>query len=76
MLVLHQGVCIFKAGLSRLSDDWVKYIEKLPYMSDLNQNVKTTCNSKNKFTELKDLFIKRVQKNYSKMNYVCTATAS
>ena len=28
-----------------------------------NQNVETTCNSKLKFTELKDLFIKIVQKN-------------
>ena len=39
-------------------------------MSDPNQNVETTYNSKLKFTQLKDLFIKRVQKNYSKMNYM------
>ena len=62
MLVLHQSMCIFKAGLSRLSDCWPKYKQKVPE-SDPNQNVETTCNSKLKFTELKDLFIKRVQKN-------------
>ena len=38
--------------------------EKVPNLSDPNQNVETTCNSKLNFTELKDLFIKRVQKNY------------
>ena len=37
--------------------------EKVPYVSDPNQNLETTCNSKLKFTLLKDLFIKRVQKN-------------
>ena len=26
--VLHQSMCIFKAGLSSLSDDWAKYIKK------------------------------------------------
>ena len=61
--VLHQSMCIFKAGLTRLSDDWAKYKEKVPFASNLNQNVETTHNSKLKFTELKDLFIERVQKN-------------
>ena len=37
--------------------------KKVPDVSDSSQNVETTCNSKLKFTELKDLFIKRVQKN-------------
>ena len=41
----------------------VKYKEKVPDVSDPNQNVETKCNSKLKFAELKDLFIKRVQKN-------------
>ena len=41
-------------------------------MSDSNQNHETTCNSKLKFAELKDFLIKRVQKNYLKMNYVAT----
>ena len=60
--VLHQSICIFKAGLSGLSDDKAKYKGKIPDMSDFNQNVETTCNSKLNFVELKDLFIKRVQK--------------
>ena len=51
-----------KAGLSSSYDGWVKCKEKVPDVSDPNQNVETTCNSKLKFTELKDLFIKRVQK--------------
>ena len=54
-------MCIFKAGLSGLSDDRAKYKEKVPDVSDSNQNVETTSNSKFKFIELKDLFIKRVQ---------------
>ena len=70
MSVLHQSMCIFKAGLSSLSDGWAKYKEKVPDVSDSNQNVETTRNSKLNFTELKDLFIKSLQKNLSKMNYV------
>ena len=50
------------SSLSSLSDGWAKYKEKVPDVSDSNQNVETTCNSKLRFTELKDLFIKRVQK--------------
>ena len=38
------------SGLSRLSDGWVKYKEKVPDLSDPNQNVKTTCSSKLKVT--------------------------
>ena len=63
MSVLHQRMFIFKVCLSSLSDGLVKYKEKNPDVSDSTQNVETTCNSKLKFTELKDLFIKRVQKN-------------
>ena len=63
MSVPHQKMCLFKAGLSSLSDGWAKYKEKVPDVSDPNQNVETTCNSKLKFTELKDSFIKRVQKD-------------
>ena len=59
--VLHQSMCIFKAGLSSLSDDKEKYIKKAPDVSDSNQNVETTCNSKLKL-ELKNLFIISVQK--------------
>ena len=60
MSILHETICIFKAGLSSLSDGWAKYKEKVSDVSNSNQNVETTGNSKLKFTELKDLFIKRV----------------
>ena len=50
MSVLHQSMCMFKAGLSSSYDGWVKYKEKVPDMSDPNQNVETTCNSKLEFT--------------------------
>ena len=63
MSVLHQMMCMFEADLSRLSDGGAKHKEKVPDVSDPNQNIETTCNSKLKLTELKDLFIKRVQKN-------------
>ena len=63
MLVLHQSMCIFKDGLSCLNDGQAKYKEKVPDVSDPKQNVETTCNSKLKFAEPKDLFIKSVQKN-------------
>ena len=61
--VLHQNMCVFKVGLSSLSDGWAKYKEKVSDVSDPNQNVETACNSKLKFTEPKDLFTKKVQKN-------------
>ena len=54
---------ISKAGLSSSSDGLARYKEKAPDVLDSNQNVETTCNSKLKFTERKDLFIKRVKKN-------------
>ena len=50
MSVLYQSMCIFKAGLSSSYDCWPKYKEKVPDMSDSNQNVETTCNSKFKST--------------------------
>ena len=50
MSVLHQSMCIFKAGLSSSYDGWAKYKEKVPDVSDPSQNVETTCNSKLKFT--------------------------
>ena len=61
--VLHQYMCIFRASLWSLSDDWVKYKEKVLDVSDANQSFETTCNPKVKFTELIDLFNKKVQKN-------------
>ena len=50
MSVLHQSMCIFKAGLSSSYDGWAKNKEKLPNLSDPNQSVETTCNSKIMFT--------------------------
>ena len=70
--VLHQGMCIFKAGPSSLSHACVTYKEKVPDVSDPNQNVEKTCNFKLKLAELKDLFIKMVQKKQAKENYECS----
>ena len=74
MSILHQSMCIFKVGLSSSYGVQAKYKEKVTDVSDPNQNVVTTCNSKLKFTQLKGLFIKKVQKNQSKMNYMYVAT--
>ena len=43
MSFLHQSMCIFKIGLSSLCDDWAKEKEKVPEVSDPNQNVERTC---------------------------------
>ena len=61
---LHQSMSIFQ-GWSQIHvmAGQNKSKEKVPYVSDPNQSLETTCNSKLKFTLLKDLFIKRVQKN-------------
>ena len=48
--VLHQSMSIFKAGLRGSYDAWAEYKEKVPDVSDLNQNVETKCNSKLKLT--------------------------
>ena len=58
-------MCIFKVGLSSLSNGQAKYKEKVHNVSDSNQNVETTCSSKLKLTEFKYLFIKNVQKKTS-----------
>ena len=62
MLVLLQSMCIFTAALSSSSDGWTKNKEKVPDVSNSNQNVETTWNSKLKFTEYQDSLIKRVQR--------------
>ena len=54
-------VCIY--CILCISDARAKYKQKVPIMSDSNQNLETMCNSKLKFAELKGFFIKRVQKN-------------
>ena len=50
MSVLHQSMCIFKAGFSSSYDGWAKCKEKVPDVSDPNQNVETRSHSKLKFT--------------------------
>ena len=40
--VAHKSLCIFKVGLSSLSDGWAKDKQKVPDMSDSNQNLETT----------------------------------
>ena len=42
-----------KADFSSSYNGWAKCKEKVPDMSDPNQNVEATCDSKLKFTELK-----------------------
>ena len=44
---------IFKAGLSSLSDGQTKYKEKVPEVSDSNENIEAAHNSKFMFTERK-----------------------
>ena len=49
--VLHQSMCIFKAGLSSSNDGWAKYKERVLGVSDHNQNCETLfhhqiCSSK------------------------------
>ena len=39
-----------KVGISSSYDGWAECKEKVPYVSDPNQNVETTSNSKLKFT--------------------------
>ena len=53
MSVLHQSMCIIKAGLSSSYDCCAKYKEKVPDVSDPNQNVEATCNSKLSLHNLK-----------------------
>ena len=50
MSVVHQSMCISKAGLSSSYNGWSKYKEKLPDVPGPNQNVETKCNSKLIFT--------------------------
>ena len=54
---------VFSAVFSSSYDGWAKCKEKVPDVSDPSQNVETRSHSKLKFTYLKDLVIKRVQKN-------------
>ena len=55
-------MCILKAGFSNLNDGWPKYKEKIPAVTDFNQNVKTTCNPRLKLAELKNIHQKGTKK--------------
>ena len=51
MSVLHQSMSIFQGwSLKFIYDGWAKCKEKVPDVSDPNQNVEITCNSKLTFT--------------------------
>ena len=50
MSVLHQTMSIFQDWSLKLCDGWAKCKEKVPDVTDPNQKVETTCNSKLKFT--------------------------
>ena len=45
-----EHVPVFNAGLSSSYDGWAKCKEKVPDVSDPNQNVETRSHSKLKFT--------------------------
>ena len=46
----YEHLPVFKAGLSSSYDGWAKCKEKVPDVSDPNQNVETICNFQLKFT--------------------------
>ena len=48
--VCYEHLPVFKAGLSSSYDGWAKCKEKVPNVSDPNQNVETRSHSKLKFT--------------------------
>ena len=76
MSVLNQNMCIFKSGLSGLYDGLAKYKEKVPDVSDPNQNVETTCNSKLKFTRLKSFIHRKGAENLKDAWTICTYVAN
>ena len=59
MQVPQQSMCIFKAGLSSVSNGWSKYKNSYDVLNS-NQYVQITLNTKLKLTERKDLLIKSV----------------
>ena len=70
--VLHQSLFIFKAGLLSLKV-MARQKKKKKYLCQIP--IKILKQHEFKFTEVKDLFIKRVQRNQSKMNYVCICSS-
>ena len=67
ILVLHQSTCIFRAGLSSSYHGWTKYKDKVPDISDPNQNVETTYNSKLKIHNLKIYSLKGCRKTSQRL---------
>ena len=63
-------MCTVKADLSSLSDGLAKYKEKVPDVTDPNQNVEKKCNYK-LYRTWGFIHQKGTEKHYSKMNYVC-----
>ena len=63
MSVLHQSMCIFKAGLPSSNDGWGKYKEKVPDVSGPNQKCSNIMQFPTQVYIAKDLFISRLQKN-------------
>ena len=66
MSVLQQSMCIFKAGLSSLSDGWAKDREKVRDVPDSNQNVERTCNPDPRLQNLKIYLSKGCRKTCQK----------
>ena len=60
--VLYQPICISKAGLVSLRHVLAKYKDRVPDVSDSNQNIGELCNTKLKLPESKDLCIKSTEK--------------
>ena len=61
--VLHQNKYIYKAGSLSLIQVWAEYNYKVSDVSDSQQNIETSCNSKLKVPNLK-ICVLKLQKNY------------
>ena len=59
MTVLHKSILISKAGLWLV---WEKFKDTVRDISDSNQDIKTSCMSKLKLSEVKYLYIKSSKK--------------
>ena len=62
MLVLHQSICISKAGFSSLKQVQAEYNDKIPDVSDSHRNIGTPYNAKLKTPIFNDLCIKSVER--------------
>ena len=64
-------MCFFNVGLSSLYDGWAKYKEKVPDVSDPNQNIETKCNPNSSLHNLKIYSSKGCRKT-SQRWIICT----